>query len=79
MHLCIEFCCVQETCVVSEKKIGKSLQYDLPGDLVMAYLADVSIDQIMYMYNVMHVIMLHRQSMLSLILHHQGVTLHYYC
>ena len=32
---------MQEKCVVSEKKFGKSFQYDLPGDLVMAYLADV--------------------------------------
>jgi hypothetical protein len=27
---------------VSEKKIGKSFQYDMPGDLVMTYLAEVS-------------------------------------
>ena len=26
---------------MSEKKFGKSFQYDLPGDLVMTYLADV--------------------------------------
>ncbi len=27
---------------MSEKKIGKSFQYDMPGDLVMTYLAEVS-------------------------------------
>ena len=32
---------MQEKCVVSEKKFGKSFQYDLPGNLVMTYLADV--------------------------------------
>lgn len=32
---------VQEKCVVSDKKFGKSFQYDLPGDLIMTYLADV--------------------------------------
>ena len=26
---------------MSEKKIGKSFQYDMPGDLVMTYLAEV--------------------------------------
>ena len=33
----------QENCVVSEKKLGKSFQYDMPGDLVMTYLAEVSV------------------------------------
>ena len=28
--------------MVSERKIGKSFQYDMPGDLVMTYLAEVS-------------------------------------
>lgn len=28
--------------MVSEKKLGKSFQYDLPSDLVMTYLAEVS-------------------------------------
>ena len=32
----------QEKCIVSEKKLGKSFQYDMPGDLVMTYLAEVS-------------------------------------
>ena len=27
--------------MVSERKIGKSFQYDMPGDLVMTYLAEV--------------------------------------
>ena len=31
--------------MVSERKIGKSFQYDMPGDLVMTYLVEVSIVQ----------------------------------
>ena len=32
---------------MSEKKIGKSFQYDMPDDLVMTYLAEVN-----YIYSV---------------------------
>ncbi len=28
--------------MIGEKKVGKGFEYDLPGDLVMAYLSEVS-------------------------------------